>query len=92
MVASCSVKEALDNYHEVRVTDENGKELTEVANKYYVMYGDMARSSMSVDELRLGIVVSLPSLSPLSIPLLPQTQCGFYGNQIPSRWAPVTAC
>ena len=53
MVASCSVKEALDNYHEVQVTDEDGKELTEVANKYYVMYGDMARSSMSVDELRL---------------------------------------
>ena len=54
MVAGCSVKEALDNYHVVQVTDEDGKELTEIANKYYVMYGDMARSTMSVGELRLG--------------------------------------
>ena len=58
MVASCSVREALDKYHVVQVTDEDGKELTEVANKYYIMYGDMARTTQSVDELRFGTEIA----------------------------------
>ena len=96
MVASCSVREALDKYHVVQVTDEDGKELTEVANKYYIMYGDMARTTQSVDDLRFGTEITClsHSVSP-SFSILPLPQLGgvsvHHGNQIP-RWCVGTGC
>lgn len=91
MVASCSVRKALDSYAELQFTDESGKESTEIANKYYVMYGDMAKCSMSIDELRQGEITLIASPLSLLLPSLPPSisaiflsnlsQCAFYASE-----------
>ena len=41
MVLKCTIFEALQKYPEMVSTDEKGKEVTETANKYFIMYGEV---------------------------------------------------
>ena len=53
MVTGLSISEALDLYPEMNYTDSKGKEQTERANKYFIMYGEAGTTAgVSIDERR----------------------------------------